>query len=339
MLTQLLHNLTHTWRDPIGEVGLQLQQPLSTIQLGGAAGKDRKINYLVFTPGQEMPLLMMKVARTASYQERLVHEHQSLTTIWQNPILQNSVPQPLGIFKIDNNLVLLEKCLPGTSLKVLLRRRQHLASAQVQQDCQQSIDWLQKMQQVTGKGKEQFAGEEAVTRRLQHLSTPLPLSFSQHLQALAEQFKGINIPVCGHHGDYWPGNLLWHSGTIRVIDWEDFLPTFWPFSDFFLFFINYAHTYPWQGWRWLPAEKTFRYALLEQNWYSDLFVDFTQQYFETIDIPYIAAHLFFALFLIDQATPPATAGQKRQQQSSIWQDRLMLYAKQANDSIFNRSST
>ena len=337
MLPQLLQNLTDTWRDPLNAAGIQLASPLAAIQLGGATGKDRKINYLVFTAERETPHLMMKIARTATYQERLSHEHEALTNIWQNPSLQEGVPRPLGIFTVDNNLVLLEQCLLGTSLKVLLRRRQRITPIQARQDCEQSINWLQKMQQATAIGTVLFEGETAVIQRQQHLNMSLPPAFNHHLCTLAEKYKGIDIPLCGSHGDYWPGNLLWHNGAIGVIDWEDFQSGVWPFHDFFLYFINYADIYPWQGWRWSPMATAFSYALLEQNWFADIFANCTQQYFQALDIPYEAASLFLSLFLMDQATPPAAAGQKRQQQAAVWQKRLAHYAKHISQSIFNRS--
>lgn len=337
MLSLLLKNLTSIWREPLCQTGIALQQPLSAIQLGGATGKDRKVNYLIFSADRARPTLLIKIARTASYQERLLHEHQALVTIWQTSTLQSSVPKPVGLFEVDNNLFLLEQCLPGTSLKVLLRRRQRIKPVQVQQDCRQSITWLHNMQQVTCSGTETFNGEMAVNQRLKRLTITLPTSFIKNLKALALQYAGLNIPISHHHGDYWPGNLLLNKGGLGVIDWEDFQPNAWPFHDFFHFFINYAHTYPWQDWHWLAAKITFRQTLIEQNWFTNLFEDFTRQYFQSLNIPFQAAHLFLSLFLMDQAAPKATAGQKRQQQAAVWQDRLLLYANYEHNSLFNRS--
>jgi hypothetical protein len=311
-----------------------LQAPLSVIQIGGAKGKDRKVNYLVFAADRPFPVLMMKVGRTAGYQERLQHEHAAMTAVWQNPALQQSVPQPLGLFTFEENFVLLEQCLPGTPLKVLLRRQQRTSPNHVRQDSQQALAWLQKMQQVTQAGVEAFPGETAVTTRLERIAEPLPHKFTQNLLALAREYEGLSIPLSSRHGDYWPGNLMLHEGKLGIIDWEDFTAVAWPFHDLFLFFTNYAHTYPWQGWRWTKATLAFQRAFFDHNWFAQLIKSAVREYFQAFNLPPASAALFFALFLLDRAAPAAHEGQKRQEQSGVWQERLHVYAHHEEPSIF-----
>ena len=332
MLPDLLQNLTNSWREPLCQAGIHLQQPLSAIQIGGARGKDRKVNFLVFESGHSLPVLMMKVARTSGYQERLRHEHESLVTVWQNPALQTSIPRPLGLFIFEKNFVLLEQCLPGIPLKVLLRRQQRVSPHEVQHDCQQALTWLQQLQQVTYSGLATFAGEAAVTARLERMTNPLPDAFVQHLRTLARRYEGLAIPRCSRHGDYWPGNLMLHEGQLGVIDWEDFSAEAWPFHDLFLFFTSY--TYPWDGWRWTKPTIAFQRAFLEDNWFSQLITSSVHKYFQTLNMPQSAAALLFSLFLLDRAAPAADEGQKRQQQAVVWQERLQLYAHHKAYSIF-----
>lgn len=334
MLPDLLQNLSGIWCEPLYEAGIRLQPPLSVIQIGGARGKDRKVNFLVFAPQQAFPLLMMKVARTPGYQERLQHEHEALTAVWQNPDLQNSVPRPLGLFPFNNNFVLLEQCLPGVPLKVLLRRQQRVSPAEVRQDSQQALAWLQKMQQATQAGMDTFSGETAVTTRLERINTPLPEKFVQNLRAMAREYEGLAIPLSSRHGDYWPGNLMLHEGQLGIIDWEDFTAVASPFHDLFLFFTNYTHTYPWQGWRWTKATVAFQRAFFDDNWFSQLINSSVKDYFQALNLPPASAALFFTLFLLDRAAPAAAEGQKRQQQSGVWQERLQQYAHHTAQPIF-----
>jgi thiamine kinase-like enzyme len=334
MLLDLLQNLTNIWQEPLCQAGIHLQQPLSAIQIGGARGKDRKVNFLVFASGHSLPILMMKVARTPGYQERLQHEHEALTAVWQNPALQTTVPRPLGLFMFEKNFVLLEQCLPGTPLKVLLRRQQRLSPQQVRHDCQQALTWLKQMQQATHSGMDTLAGEALLTAHLERISNPLPKAFVQHLRTLARQYEGLAIPMCSRHGDYWPGNLMLHEGQLGVIDWEDFSAAAWPFHDLFLFFTNY--TYPWDGWRWTKPTVAFQRAILQENWFSQLITSSVSKYLQTLNIPRSAAALLFSLFLLERAAPAAHEGQKRHQQSAVWQERLQLYADHEAHSIFRR---
>jgi thiamine kinase-like enzyme len=334
MLPALLENLTDRWREPLGQRGVQLQQPLSALQIGGARGKERKVNFLVFESGGSQPVLMMKVARTTAYQGQLRHEHEALTAVWQNPALKAAVPRPLGLFMFEKRFVLLEQCVPGTSLKVLLRRQQRVSRQQVQHDCQQALAWLQQMQQATYSGIETFAGEALLTGYLERLANPLPKAFVQQLRTLAREYEGLAIPLCSRHGDYWPGNLILHKGQLGVIDWEDFLAVAWPFYDLFLFFTNYTSTYPWDGWRWTRAPAAFARAFLQDNWFSQLITSSVQQYLQRLKIPPASAALFFSLFLLERARPAADEGQKRQEQAVVWQERLQLYANHNGQSIF-----
>ena len=334
MLPGLLQNLTDIWRESLCQSGIHLRQPLSVIQIGGARGKDRKVNYLVFESGHSFPVLMMKVARTPGYQERLRHEHEALTAVWQNPALQTSIPRPLGLFIFENNFVLLEQCLPGIPLKVLLRRQQRVSPQQVQHDCQQALTWLQRMQQATHSGMDTFAGEAAVTARLECVRNPLPDAFVKNLQTLARQYEGLAIPMSSRHGDYWPGNLMLHEGRLGVIDWEDFSAVACPFHDLFFFFTGYTRAYPWHGWRWTKSTVAFERAFLQDNWFSQFITSSVHKYLQTINIPQSTAALLFSLFLLDRAAPAADEGQKRQQQAAVWQERLQLYARHKAHPIF-----
>jgi aminoglycoside phosphotransferase (APT) family kinase protein len=50
----------------------------------------------------------------------------------------------------------------------------------------------------------------------------LPMQLEAH-QTLARVWPITNRnPTCLLHGDFWPGNLLWHDGQLQaIVDWED----------------------------------------------------------------------------------------------------------------------
>lgn len=338
MLPLLLQNLTSEWYDQLREDGVHLKPPISAMQLSGGRGKDRKVNFLVFNHNENRPVLIIKVARTLSYQERLTHEYQALRTVWKLVALQRSVPKPLGLFEVADNLVMIEQCLPGIPLTVLLRRHKRIKVRQVRHDLFKAQGWLKFLQAATRSGMDAFSGRMAIEERLQRLhhisAITLPSNFINRLLVMADSCQGMSLPLAGSHGDFWPGNFLVASDKVGVIDWEDFNYCAWPFNDLFQFIILYAQTYPWNGWRRDAKVATFRYAFLENNWFSKLVIEYITNHLKTMHLPDQFAHFFFSLFLLDRATPTAEQGAKRRQQAKIWQERLVWYAHNEKHSIF-----
>ncbi len=336
MLPDLLQQFTGAWHESLHRAGVCLEPPLSAIQLGGARGQDRKVNFLVFQRGARHPVLILKVARSPRYQRRLQQEFQALQDVARLDAMQGTVSSPIGLFQWDKHVVMAESCLVGTPLSVFLRRHERLARRKMVADLHCAQDWLTRFQAATTTGTWTFPGRAAVDERLTHLDAPtgLPPCALDTLRSLAESYAGLPLPLTGSHGDFWPANVLLTPQGIGVIDWEHFRRDQLPFNDALLFITAYAQTYPWDGWRWPSKTRAFQRAFLEKNWFSELVVAYVHCYLRTIQVPESAAHLFFALFLMDMVALARTDGDRGESRRRIWMDLFRLYALNATQSVW-----
>jgi hypothetical protein len=331
VIPELLDSLTNQWKDSLLAAGLVLKQPLSALQAGGARGKDRKVNFLIFNGSQSYPLLVLKVARSHNYQTRLRQEYQALTEISAFSSLRGTVPGPIGLFEIDNHLVVAEKFMPGTPLSILLRKREHVKEEQVRDDLQIAQNWLALFQKATWSGNSSFSSEVEV-QATGDLWKQLPPGFSNDLAACAESFYGLQFPLVGSHGDFWPGNLLLAESGPGVIDWEHYKRRFPPFRDAFVFITTYARTYPWKGWSWPSKAEAFHKAFLEKNWFSELLLGYFSKCLANLSLPLECAHYLFSLFLLDMAAEEKAEGKEDGQ----WVTFLQTYATRHESSILRR---
>lgn len=331
MIPELLDSLTNRWTDSLLAAGLVLKKPLSALQAGGTRGKDRKVNFLIFNGSQPYPLLVLKVARSHNYQTRLRQEYQALTEISAVPSLRSSVPGPIGLFEVENHLVVAEKFMPGSPLSILLRKRERVKEEQVRNDLHAALNWLALLQTATWSGNSSFSGE------LQHHSSTdvwrqLPAAFVEDLVECSEKFYGLQFPLSGSHGDFWPGNFLLAESGVGVIDWEHYKRRFPPFRDAFVFITTYARTYPWKGWKWPSKSEAFRKAFLEKNWFSESVGSYFSKYLTNLALPRECAHYLFALFLLEMAVEEKTSGKEDGQ----WLTFLNTYAERFNNSRLRR---
>ncbi|PWT91795.1 MAG: hypothetical protein C5B54_04655 [Acidobacteria bacterium] len=338
MITELLNRLIGEWSTETQKAGLNLKGPLFALKASEARVKDRKINFFVFDHNSHEPVVLMKLARTSSYEQRLRDEYRALNKVVTLKTLSHTTPFPIGLFDYCNHVVLIEQCLPGDPLSVLLRRHKRNGRDQMHQDISRAMNWLLTFQEGTRAETVLFEGSAVVEAalnllKMRHNGKQLADDFTQNLFQLAVEFTGLAIPRTASHGDFWPGNVLMNDSKIGVIDWDYFEPDQFPFNDAFLFITSYARTYPWQSWRWASRKEAFAHAFLEKNWFSQLMKETITDYLQELGIPEKSISLFYALFLMEMASTDQGLD-RDQQQSKRWMEFLDLYAGNWKTSIF-----
>ncbi len=124
------------------------------------------------------------------------------------------VPQPLALLGEPSNRFLLMTFVPGTS---------HANQSDTAEYCRQMATMLARIHQV-----------DASQPEFQHLLTtsctyaPDELSKIPEVRAYQEALIAhgpVEVdPKVLRHGDFWPGNVVWHDGQISgVVDWENAL--------------------------------------------------------------------------------------------------------------------
>lgn len=340
MLNLILDKLANEWRDDIQNKGLSIAGSATATIINGGRGKNRKVVCLVFSQDSMKPLLTIKISRTHLYNEKLLHEYHALETLWDAfSHLKTYVPQPIGLYEVGDNQILIERAISGDSLARLLRLHKRTRKKHVTEDINKSFDWLINLQKTMPNFYKELNISEELRVRLHQLSEvysiKLPSHFVDGLLEMAENCGVLSIPFVASHGDFYPGNIFIYDDQVGVIDWEDFKPADWPFNDFFHYMIMFSQIYPWTYWKSDKRLIGFERAFFSRNWYSKLLLDYSRNFFSYWGIPLEFAHLFFSLFLLDKSTPKLEHGPKRLQQADMWRKRLIWYVERAQHSIYN----
>ena len=91
--------------------------------------------------------------------------------------------------------------------------------------------WLRIFQQRTGKSADartwldaliDKAGKDLAAVEGGILNSRDARTIGKKLAALSRKIVPSSLTVCGHHGDFWPGNIYFDDGSVRVIDFEGY---------------------------------------------------------------------------------------------------------------------
>ena len=290
MLDDLIRAL-QTRQSELNNLGINFRGPLSTLVLFDSYVSDRKTKILVFEKTRKMPFIFVKAARLSASKRQLMQEFDNMQQLWHINLLQNSIPQPLMVFSLKNNVFLVQKFIPGTPLSVLLHRRMHLRPKQVRSDISSAITWLDEFQTATMDSYSEFSGREEVELLIERLNNTYPkMNLSREvinkLRCYADEIKGIFLPIVGSHGDFWPGNFLISDLGVNVTDWEHYRSNGNSFSDLFLFLATYAQLYPWDGWNSSSEQYGFDMSFVPGNWLSSIMNEQIESKFKAMGLPF-----------------------------------------------------
>lgn len=155
-------------------------------------------------------------ARPAAVRAR--HEYEVLTMLRGAMGDAYSVPRALELDEAAGKLVI--ERAPGTPLDVLIRdgKRRRDAKTILADPMRRAGRWLREMQQAT---REESDARELVRAQVE---PALAQAYSPRIAArLRELAARVNAgATCGHHGDYWPGNVFIDQSRVQVIDFEGY---------------------------------------------------------------------------------------------------------------------
>ncbi|MFQ5789064.1 MAG: glycosyltransferase [Acidobacteriota bacterium] len=143
------------------------------------------------------------------------------------------VPRPLHLDE-DAAAVVLEAC-PGVRFDSLLKKDRlsldpHRLAA-LESFAEGCGQWLRVFQAQTLCRGDGTAALDALLERAGNdldrcesriLGPGHARHIRERLTALREQIHPSSLALCGHHGDFWPGNIYVHEEAVRVMDFEGF---------------------------------------------------------------------------------------------------------------------
>lgn len=117
--------------------------------------------------------------------------------------------------------------------------------------CRDGLAWLMKFQRQTEQGRwEREAWVREIREQGQRFRAlaqreNLARAGRRAIERLLDVTCGAHLPRVAEHGDFWPGNVLWHGQhRVTVIDWECYRGEGDPFFDLTL----YCHSL-WLSWK------------------------------------------------------------------------------------------
>lgn len=219
------------WRD-----GEELGPIRVSVLLGRRPGRS---TIFVFRGRDRWPQIVVKLATNEESATQLTREGRSLDLAHRelNGLLEQPLPRHLGSTQKPGLAVLATTALRGRramlpdltwSLPRLGNRRQlrsHIDAVRA---------WSHSLSRVDGSDHIKRDGRHLADRiqrftELGDVSDPV----RERLESLAKVISasGLQWSPRWQHGDVAPGNVLWHKGRIRLVDWEAASPMHDPWRD------------------------------------------------------------------------------------------------------------
>jgi hypothetical protein len=192
---------------------------------GGPAHRTRAAVF-VFDGHRRSPSVVMKIAFTELEAGFLRHEHDALAQLRPRlPIeMRRSMPRALGLAEIEGNTVLSMQGLPGKRLLVpsLDGTGGALPRRLLGDFYRKSFAWSRDLATATSSDRNLDGSALAdIVDRYTRLG-PQPGSTADRLTSFrsAVEASGIVWSPSWQHADLAVGNVLFHRGEIRLLDWE-----------------------------------------------------------------------------------------------------------------------
>lgn len=246
----MLPELTERLRDRWAEMDLCPRPTrIDYLNIAGSV-EGGTTTFLGFAPGQDQPLLAVKVQRRRGPSSRLETERDVLGTIaLAGPRYQRAVPRVLFCDGVANHAVLVTTIVPGTTLP-LHRAADGVDLEGARPALESAARWMGDLTVVTRSRA--AADRHAALERLESVAgafrTWFPLTAAEAdgvTTALAAAREVVGGGPVLHHGDFTRHNILLDPGPgdpagVHVIDWTFASRVGTPLQDVWFLGVTYA---------------------------------------------------------------------------------------------------
>lgn len=294
--------------------------------------------YAVFADGERTPSLLLKVDALPDAQRRLRQEFEALA--WHDaPTMRALMPAPVALLPVGPWLVLAETALPGVPLHVILRRRIRSCAHKTARDHAGVLACLATLHAGRSGRPTPFDAAELLRRLRACLPDDVPERepFLRAVEAEAERFPDLLIPLLPGHGDLTPSNCLVSGSSVGLTDWEGGLGFREPLTEIVVYLNHYARALPVRRHRMPGGTVAALHAFAGDGWLAEVTARTFAAQLHRLGLPPAAARLLLASALADLAAGVAPiAHGRRPVTRRTWTELLTLYARAADRSLIGR---
>jgi hypothetical protein len=289
-----------------------------------------RLVWAVFGRHGRWPALYVKVDCNRGCMPRLEREHRALEALRSRPELRATVPEPLALFRSGPRLVQAQTAVSGVSLTIRARQRVRHTPRCCAREHRLVFTWLARFQDDGTAGGSARLEPQLVMERAESALPNGPSAFLRHLEAMAERWNGLEVPLRCVHGDLSPSNCLIYGNRARVIDWDGAATQRSPLPELVFFLYHYIRLQPDHTHKQRTELPAFRLAFLGGEWLADLTARSYERQLRRLGLPVEAGEYLFAVTLVELATGevPATYAATAVR---YWKPLLQEYAAHHRD--------
>jgi SAM-dependent methyltransferase len=184
--------------------------------------------------------------------------------IWgHNDFIKNTIPKPLGYFRMGNMDVSIESGISGVPLSSIVWKPRYFTNKEkVKSNLQCITDWLMKFYKISYEKTNAF---ELLPHYM--LQSPLPVK-----RKLKEDYSTYQQFL--QHGDFFVSNIFIETkkNQINVVDWDNLAKGYPPLFDFFCIFNLFFFTT--SSKKYLKDRSieliSFNDTFFDNNWFSKI---------------------------------------------------------------------
>lgn len=284
--------------------------------------------FLLFDQNGTAPRWVVKVSRNAETVSMLTQEYENLLYFYHrlSAPFRSTVPKPLLSREDPERFLFVETGLKGQSLPSLVRPDEGAAhQKEIGKMVESVLAWLLQFQRETQEGtveiteawiEEEVKGPIAQYRALYPTDPPEERFLEEHLKGW-EEWTRTAIPLTGHHGDFWTGNMLTDGQSISICDWSFSQKRGWPFDDFF-FFLSSLPVGQEEG----DPIRSFENLFFKNHWFHRQIRDSLARFFFQWKLSPRLFSQLFPLFLIKLSIRESKQYHLHALRNPLWRERL-----------------
>ena len=285
--------------------------------------------FLLFDQNGATPRWVVKVSRNPTTISMLTQEYENLLYFYHrlSPSFRTTLPKPLLSREDPGRFLFVESGLKGKALPALVRPDEGVAhQKEIGKMVEGVLAWLLQFQRETQEGAAEITEawiEDEVQKPIKEYRSRYPVEASEerfledHLKGW-EEWKRTAIPVTGHHGDFWTGNMLTDGRSISICDWSFSQKKGVPFEDLFFFLCSLPVGMD-EGNPILSFENLF----FKNNWFHRQIRDSLARIFFQWELSPRLFSQLFPLFLIKLSIREAGQYHLHALRNPLWRERLL----------------